>query len=121
MLATKPMNKRQDINKYRYTVSRIVVLPDYQGLGIGKVLLTYIASCYRAVYPKIKVTITSSLIFWWKALNKNDKWRFRNNSNSCSRNGNIKTLNHGIKFTKTFEYIGEKNDLTESKKMLGLD
>jgi GNAT superfamily N-acetyltransferase len=31
-----------------YRVSRLVVLPDYQGLGVGKRLLTFIANLYSS-------------------------------------------------------------------------
>ncbi len=43
-----------------YRVSRLVVLPDYQGVGIGKRLLNFIAEMYTAQMRLPFIIITSN-------------------------------------------------------------
>ena len=51
-------------------ISRIVVLPDYQGIGIGKVLINYVGEYYSSLGFKLTITtshpsINKSLKFPW--------------------------------------------------------
>ena len=49
---------RMKANYYR--VSRLVVLPDYQGIGIGKRLLNFVAERYTSQLPEIPFYIVTS-------------------------------------------------------------
>lgn len=75
------------INKKIKRVSRIVVLPDYQGIGIGTRFLTEIAKIYKNKgYDFSIVTSAKNMI---KSLYKNDKWiMVRNSYNKCSSEKN---------------------------------
>ena len=75
------------INKKIKRVSRIVVLPDYQGIGIGTRFLTEIAKIYKNKgYDFSIVTSAKNMI---KSLYKNDKWiMIRNSYCKCSSKKN---------------------------------
>ena len=77
------------INKKIKRVSRIVVLPDYQGIGIGTRFLTEIAKIYKNKgYDFSIVTSAKNMI---KSLYKNDKWiMIRNSYCKCSSEKNDK-------------------------------
>ena len=46
--------------KNYFRVSRLVVLPDYQGIGVGKRLLNFIAQLYTSQLPEIPFYIVTS-------------------------------------------------------------
>ncbi len=64
-----PHPKHKNMKK----VHRLVVLPDYQGIGIGGRLLDYVGEKY--VKDGFKFTITTSTPALLHALKKNPKWR----------------------------------------------
>lgn len=69
-------------------VHRLVVLPDYQGIGIGKNFLNLIAKQYRKNgYDFSIVTSAKNLIM---ALAKDSKW-------NCIRYNHVKPSNSGMK------------------------
>ena len=43
-------------------ISRIVVLPDFQGLGIGKTLINYISSLYASIDSKMYIRTVNPAI-----------------------------------------------------------
>lgn len=53
-------------------ISRLVVLPDYQGVGVGIVLLNYVAELYQT--RKKRVIITTGNPAMKKALGKDPAW-----------------------------------------------
>jgi len=96
--------------KNGFRVSRLVVLPDYQGLGIGYKILNYISSLYlkdeKTMYIK---TSNPSLT---NNLENNLKWKkvkdFKNIESLKIHNNKIENK-HKIKVSicKSFKYIGE--------------
>jgi GNAT superfamily N-acetyltransferase len=91
----KPMRK----------IHRIVVLPDYQGIGIGVKLLNFIASQY---YDKGEyIGITTSLNSFAKSIMHDKKWKIchlgRMSKNNCG--GLNKTISSN-RNTYSFKYIG---------------
>lgn len=54
------------------SVHRLVVLPDYQGVGLGIKMLDFVADIYRG--RKKRVIITTSNPAMKKALEKDGKW-----------------------------------------------
>ena len=56
-------------------VSRLVVRPDYQGIGVGKILLDYIGKLYRK--DGFRYTITTSNVALMYSLKKDKKWRLK--------------------------------------------
>jgi GNAT superfamily N-acetyltransferase len=43
-----------------FRVSRLVVLPDYQGIGVGKQLLNFVAELYTSQLPEIPFYLVTS-------------------------------------------------------------
>jgi ABC-type nitrate/sulfonate/bicarbonate transport system ATPase subunit len=72
-------------------VHRLVILPDYQGAGIGLKLLNEVGKIYK--YEKWRFTITTSSPSLIYALKKNYSWR----CNSFGRGGGNKGLKEMIK------------------------
>lgn len=90
-------------------ISRIVVLPDYQGISLGIDLFNFVANLYKE--KGYRVVTTFSHFVLTKALRKNKMWAVT----SCGRKMPHTNLNKGGKFssvrriTMSFEYIGDKN------------
>lgn len=55
------------------TISRLCVLPDYQGIGIGKKFLTFIAGLYTVNGYQVKITTSAKNLIY--ALNKDPDWK----------------------------------------------
>ena len=89
---------------------RLVVLPDYQGLGIGKKISTLVAKKERKKYSF--VSITTSLKGFAKSLYLDKKnWRLISQgrqSNHSLNEGLTKNSSRG-RNTRSFRYIGEPN------------
>jgi len=84
--------------------SRIVVLPDYQGIGIGYALQTYIAQ-YYAKRGYVFHTVTSAKNFIYK-LNKSKDWKLLYwGTQSTDEGKHHKTVRD--RKVATFEYVGE--------------
>lgn len=90
-------------------VSRMVILPDYQGLGIGKKLLNYISSLYakeesqmfiRTINPALGISLTKDAENWAPTMS-NLKADFANDTSG-------RTLLNRVSYS--FKYIGEKSN-----------
>lgn len=77
------LHQPHGVNKRIKRVCRLVVLPDYQGIGIATKFLEIIAKYYtKKGYDFSIVTSAKNLIY---ALKKNNKWTLiRYSSSSCS-------------------------------------
>lgn len=64
-------------NKNIKRIHRLVVRPDYQGVGIGSILLDFVAEFYKE--KGFRVLITTSLKNFMLSLSKNHKWMLRQN------------------------------------------
>jgi ABC-type lipoprotein export system ATPase subunit/GNAT superfamily N-acetyltransferase len=89
-------------------ISRIVILPDYQGLGIGKSLVDYFSALYwkidsqmyiRTINPALGISLTKDKNKWQPTLS-NMKADFANDTSGR------KLLNRP---SYSFKYIGEKS------------
>ena len=80
-----------NIDKTIKKVHRLVILPDYQGVGIGLRLLNEVGKIYKN--EKWRFTITTSSPSLIHALKKNDLWK----CNSFGRGGGNKGLKEMIK------------------------
>lgn len=92
-------------------IHRLVVKPDYQGIGIGNLLLKNISEIYKKKGNRITiVTSAPSLIFSLKkSLNWNCLRKGRVSSGSGSiHNKNKKGSTSSNRITVSFEYIGNK-------------
>lgn len=67
------------------TIGRIVIIPEFQGFGIGMKLMKVVASMYKGN----RIRITTSLKPFMVALNKSKSWK-------CVRSGRIKKQSGGM-------------------------
>ena len=92
-------------------VSRLVVLPDYQGLGIGTKLLNFIGE-YNWNHDKSATLLVTSLYFFAKSLSKQGTgWRLTRGSHYINKSEHLKGFNRSAstnRFTWSFFYEGEK-------------
>jgi GNAT superfamily N-acetyltransferase len=81
------LHQPHGFNKKIKRVSRLVILPDYQGIGLGTKLLEFIANIYklRGFDFSIKTSAKNLIV----ALKKSNKWIFVSYGKSiCSSNKN---------------------------------
>ena len=103
--------------KNGFRVSRLVVMPDFQGLGIGYKILNYISSLYLT--DKKTMYIKTSNPSLTNNLENNLKWKkvkdFKNIESLKKHNDKFENK-HKIKvsISKSFKYVGEtsKDDLS---------
>ena len=103
-----------------YRVSRLVVLPDFQGLGIGMKILNIFGSMYLADSKYLYIKTSNPSLF--KGMERNTtNWKLINESSNIEK---IKESNrriveqgkdNGIKLikesaTKSYKYIGEQHN-----------
>ena len=97
-------------------ISRIVILPDWQGLGLSFVLAETIASAYISIgYEFRNYPAHPSYI---KAHKKSKNWR------DCGikgfvRSNNIKSIATTSRYCNPFEYVGKKMDKEIAIKFIG--
>lgn len=98
----------RDRNIYRG--HRAVCLPDYQGVGIGSALITYVASAYRGLGYRILSTTSSPALI--KSRSRDPRWKCVRPPRLSSPRG--KTAGKSFRswtpainrLTSTWEYIG---------------
>ena len=123
-MAILPMPSGTIKNAFR--VSRLVVLPDFQGLGIGMKILNFFGSMYKKDNKTLYIKTSNPSLF--KGMTRNKKhWDLINESNNVDKlketNKKLKEqkekgLIHffgGIKYfkesiTKSYKYIGEEHN-----------
>lgn len=121
-IAILPMPSGTVKNAYR--VSRLVILPDFQGLGIGIKILNFFGSMYKKDNKTLYIKTSNPSLF--KGMTRNTtNWKMINESNDIEQikktNAHYKKLKEeglmdffgGIKYfkesvTKSYKYIGEE-------------
>lgn len=113
-IAILPMPSGYIKNAFR--VSRLVVLPDFQGLGIGLKILNYIGSLYSADNKKLYIKTSNPSLF--KGMENNKKnWDIVNENNNIEK---IKKENQNIlKNDKRNVFFYRKESITKSYKYIG--
>jgi hypothetical protein len=114
-VAILPMPSGTIQNAFR--VSRLVVLPDYQGLGAGIKILNYFGSLYQTINKNLYIKTSNPSLF--KGMERNTKhWKLvmENNDIQSIKKTNDKLIldgkDNGMKLrkesiTKSYKYIGE--------------
>jgi len=98
--------------KNGFRVSRLVVLPDFQGLGIGIRLLNYMGSLYLTDNKALYIKTSNPSLFY--AMGKNDNWKkvkdFKN-VDSLKKHNDKHENKHKIKvsISKSYKYIGKES------------
>lgn len=83
---------------------RLVVLPDYQGLGIGHAFSTEIADMYKKM--GFRFIITSSTKSLFKQRQKDKRWIVTRKMRSTPSKGALKNSTSTNKYTFSYEYVG---------------
>lgn len=81
------------INKKIKTISRLCVLPDYQGIGIGRKFLNIIAKKYADEGFDLKITTSAKNLIY--ALRRDENWimqRYSVNKKSKTANRNCRKM-----------------------------
>lgn len=100
-----PHPKVKNIRK----IHRLVIKPDYQGIGIGALLLDNVANIYKKTGHRVNiVTSAPSLIF---SLKRSSKWICSRKGRVSSGSGSIHNKNRkgstsNSRITTTFEFKG---------------
>lgn len=91
-----------------WRVYRVVVLPDWQGLGLGMALIGRLGGAHRAVGHELRIQ-TASAVFG-RVLYRSSEWKLVasgfSSSSSSSRARKVQVGKHGGKFTIGFRYVG---------------
>lgn len=85
MIAILPLPSGTISNAYR--VHRLVILPDYQGLGIATKLLTYIANLYSKQNLNLYIRTTHKRLYTYFKNNKNNWQETSSSGKKASQNG----------------------------------
>lgn len=85
-------------------VNRLVILPDYQGIGLGN---TFLNECCKEVYKTYKnIYISTSILTFARSLKKNKNFKQIKTSISNKPNPNNQGLRKTMRFSKiSFKYI----------------
>lgn len=107
--------------KNGYRISRVVILPDYQGLGIGFELIDYFGALYAKDGKTLYIKTSNPALFGAMSKNEN-KWllcsEFKKEQLNSEQLKRMKKANDTGGFrnavTKSYKYIGPKSlDLTD--------
>lgn len=93
------------------TIHRLVVRPDYQGLGVGAVLLDFVADEYRK--KGFRVKISTSLAVFSKSMARRKTWKLVRQgyvSPSTKRTAILAKTFSTSRASTSFEYIGHGNE-----------
>lgn len=103
--------------KNGYRISRIVILPDFQGLGIGFKICDYFGSLYKKIERTLYIKTSNPALF--KVFEKSINWKLTSQVTKDKLNsqwiekqkvadkGGMLSMRNAI--TKSFKYIGKKS------------
>jgi ABC-type Mn2+/Zn2+ transport system ATPase subunit len=111
MIAMLPLVNANVKNARR--VSRVVTLPDYQGIGIGNKFMNIIAAGLKA--QGLETYITSSHPALMRSLNKSSNWEMIREPSRVSQRGKTSSLKGRLglsrsRITAGFRYAGQSNE-----------
>jgi len=100
-----------------FRISRLVILPDYQGLGIGIKVLNYFGAMYKSIKKHLYIKTSNPSLFmgmerntkYWKLVVENNNIEsIKKTNNKLKEDGK----DNGMKLrkesiTKSYKYIGE--------------
>lgn len=88
-------------------VGRLVVLPDFQGIGIGIKLLSFVSELYKRQNLTVRIITSNPAMI--HGLKKKKDWVLKDFGKKTSgKNSNIKYKTSGDRITATFSYIGNR-------------
>ena len=105
------INQPGRYNRWGYRISRIVILPDFQGLGLFKRIINFIGGIVKASNDEAELYIKTIHANAGKSLERNSNWLATN----WNLKGRTKQFDEGNKYKNRllrssycFKYIGEK-------------
>lgn len=102
----QPHNKVLNLKR----IHRLVILPDYQGIGLGTQFLNIIAEHYNNNSFKMCIVTSAKNMIW--SLYRSDKWRCTaySASTEMGENSKLKTLNKSIRKVKCGRFMYKGGD-----------
>jgi len=88
-----------------YALSRLVVLPDYQGLGIGVALCEFSSAIFKDIGGKIFTKTIHPAV--GEHFNKSDKWRGTLKNGKIGNTNDKNAVNRFSRVSYCHEYVGE--------------
>ena len=95
-----------------FRITRVVVLPDYQGLGIGGKICDYISKLYKTDNKTVYIKTANPAL--WHFFDKSINWTFCSETNGeiketmmASRDKKNNDLKTTSRISKSFKYTGE--------------
>jgi GNAT superfamily N-acetyltransferase len=85
---------------------RLVTLPDYQGIGVGREFCNHVAGVYRANHRRFYATSAHPARV--KTLARSPHWRLGRAASMTAARGKTSMMGPGreLRFTSSFEYVG---------------
>jgi len=101
-----------------YTVHRVVVLPDYQGLGLAFHLLNTLGACHRGAGRRL--TISTGHPGFIRSLDRSKQWRTAHRpqfQRRCQQPG-LTHIRRSARMTSSFKYIGPVDRSPAAQRLL---
>lgn len=100
-----------------FRISRVVVLPDFQGLGIGFKFCDWFGQIYKNDNKKMYIKTSNPAL--WSVFNKNKNWLFcgetkgeqKQEMMATSKKHTNKIINTSTRISKSFKFVGFVNDI----------
>lgn len=104
-------------------ISRLVTLPDYQGLGLAFVMMDTLGSAFRALGQRLRMYPAHPGLT--RSMDRSARWRLARKpgliARSRSRNSRVPAGSFGGRPNAVFEYVGEPMaDCDEARRFLGI-
>ena len=103
--------------------SRLVTLPDWQGLGLAMMLIDQMGAAYKAIGKRLRTYPAHSAII--RSFDKSSRWSLQKRPGRFdSKEGAKSTINDGRGSSKqrpcaVFEYCGEAMDQRDAMRLIG--
>jgi len=104
-------------------VSRLVTLPDYQGLGLAFALVDTLGAAFRALGQRLRTYPAHPALI--RSFDRSPRWRLKKKpgmrERSRSRSQQVRAGSFGGRPNAVFEYVGEPMaDRDEARRFLGI-
>jgi len=116
-IAPKPISTGRDAGTAIAGVSRVVTLPDWQGLGLAFVLLDKLGAAYTGIGKRFRNYPAHPAFV--RAHGRSDKWSCRKHAGKFST-GSIDSVGWGGRACGVFEYVGPTMDRIAAERLLAV-
>lgn len=113
----RPHPKAKDIQG----CSRLVTLPDWQGLGLAMILIEKVSEAYKAIGKRVHTYPAHPALI--RSFGKSASWKMTKRAGEytalSSGTGSVKSGNFGGRPCAVFEYTGPAMDVSTARQLLG--